>query len=109
MWCLMPKFWCVRGWVAYSFRMGLGWTVCTHLSHISVQESAGMFEVLLGKGRVMADLAVQTETFSRAKHLLLVCIDSEITGKDRTVLGKGIQSPNPKRYEANTVIFLFHR
>ena len=52
----------------------------------------------------MADLAVQTETFSRAKHLLLVCIDSEITGTDRTVLGKGIQSPNPKRYEANTVI-----
>lgn len=52
MWCLMPKFWCVRGWVAYSFRMGLGWTVCTHLSHISVQESAGMFEVLLGVGLI---------------------------------------------------------
>jgi hypothetical protein len=32
--------------------MGLGWTVFTCPSHISIQESAGMFEVLLGVGLI---------------------------------------------------------
>lgn len=51
MWCLVPKSWCVRGRVTWdSFRTGLGWTVSTRPSHISVQEAAGVFGVLLGVG-----------------------------------------------------------